>query len=695
MSTKESMTLTEALENLNSLVDAGSLSEVELSEEHTLLLHPKEEGGYWVSPTTDEMVEIVRRSLGVVHTHLQHFYKKMKGGGGKNHLFEGVKTIMVLVGEAAKKLEKFGRIFKERISESPEYLELQNFYKNHIIRDSFKEFQEKGELTDLVAPEEGVEEVSGVHLLNEIEVVKADHLYELFYLKNEMGHRFYTQDLARNIKLACDFGQYAQEYFGDDPLLQMKNWEDKSLHLFAKGILDSSWEAITRFMKRAGHYRDLDVVESLNKALMALMLAANPKNLIRQFSLKGCYLYFNDFQHYLRQALNSRFAQHLFHETSSDPFFLDVLHLMGALCTDLFSLGVKQEELKSATCEMIGRHLPKTSSRLSKALEEGYQALTEELQHHPNGPLFKAVDLIREENVAPFDPLMMGNLPQREGVLRLGREEILCLRTPSPTIQEYVHQATLVDEFKLYLVTLSQKRQKEFCLFINLQDRTSWREHARSATLEEGARKADLADVFMVVTLAKDSDFYDQKGTYLELSEASEFLEHFYDHLKEENTGYFFPKEIKERLFPDFIQSLLQAVHQGFFYGKKELLLVERLNFIELTYTLIALKFIEQVEPTRLSFVSKDSLDSEGTAIVELLALLGIVQGKKWTAGEIQECYSLLFGPTLLYRERPVHKERMERAIRMIEVLEKADDLKALLSPLFKDKTLTAPYTFS
>ena len=324
MSSKEGLSILDAVENLNKLVDADSLGEIEVTEDSLLISHKGEEAGglreiYWVhAGSSDEQTyEVIKETFRSLLEHLQTSYQnQIKGGRDTKHFAEGVSTIMVLVGETTEKLNRFGTLFKDRITHLTEYKDLQDFYRNKVIKETFIEFIKKPiskervelvkeevlekELQELLGEKEKVQEISGVHILNDLEVIKRDHLYELFYLKNEAGHNFYTYHLARNIKVACNFGEYAKEYFGDDPLLQLKNWEDKELHLRARQILKVCNRKIERFYREAMKHKGMDVVVSLHNALMALMLASNPRNLIRQFSLKGCQFYFSDFLVFLR-----------------------------------------------------------------------------------------------------------------------------------------------------------------------------------------------------------------------------------------------------------------------------------------------------------------------------------------------------------------------------------------------------------
>lgn len=683
MSPKGGLSILEAIENLNTVVDADSIDQIEVTEDARLV---PVSGEALPSLADEQTVDAIKETFRTVHTYLQNYTKKMATSDPKE-MVEGVNTIMVLVGEAAKKLDRYGAVFHERVSDFPEYKDLQSFYKDRVIRDSFKEFAKtpiragevlpeqvewEKELQELLK-EEDIEEVAGVHILNDISVIKGDRLYELFYLKNEAGQDFFTLDLARNIKLACDFGEFSEEYFGDDPLLQIKNWEDKELHLQAAALLKAAKRPLEKFYAEAMKYRELEPVMHLHNACMALMLAGNQRNLIRQFSLKGCHLYFGDFLTFLRATLNSREFEKwaIYGPPAGKPFFQNLIDLVSTLCTTLFTNKRNQEELHKATLQLIARMKHKNGKHLSDALFHANHALQTAFKHHPNGPVFKALDIVREsEEERVFDPLAMGHLPSWEWSLG----DVKILRLPSPTSQEWISIAEVVEEFKAYLHAM--KRDEHLVVF-NYQDRTSWKEHARCQALEKLAEQGEFSPHLSVITLASDTDFYKQIGAYEHLNKAGEFKEQLIDHFRDTSTGFAFPMKVSHELLGGWMSGLAEAIHTTFFKGKKELSYIERLDFIELAYHFIELKVIEVLGPSHVAFMSKDGLDVASSASVGLMAVIDPnVNHKKVEA--------LLFGPTLMLRERTILPEQFDRLYTMIRLLEKTKDYQQAFKGLFR-----------
>ncbi|NGX62158.1 MAG: hypothetical protein K940chlam9_01652 [Chlamydiae bacterium] len=688
MSSKSHLNILEAIENLNALVEVDSLSELEVTEEDHLVAHKLEEleeEEYWVAAGPDiRTLEVIRETFQCVHEYLQHFYHKMQQADDAKYLVKGVNTIMVLVGEAAKKAERLGTLFKERVTDFSEYKDLQSFYRDKVIKESFQVFthipipqekllpdQEKWEeeLKEQ-ALEEEVEEIAGVHILNDLEVIKKDHLYELFYLKNEAGHNFYTYELARTIKLACDFGVYSEEYFGDDPLLQIKNWEDKGLHILAGQMLKAAGPILEKFYKGAMQQKQMELVMLVHNGVMALMLAANSRNLIRQFSIKGCGSYFQDFLFFLREILHNREYQKflLYSPPEGTPFFHDMLRLVESFCNSLFTLGLDRKEIHNGVNNLTKIKEFSKGKSLSEVLINGYRTLQEGLAKHPSGPVFKALDTIRGEEQTPFDPLLQGNLSEPEWKVTRKEHVTTFLRVPCPITQEFIHRAFITEEFKTFLRSLLLK---ESLLYINYQDRTSWREHARSHAIEGLSSQAEFAPSLTVITLPKDTDFYHQAGVYEGLERGKEFVNQFADHLSDESTGFYFPQRLREKLFPQFVPDLLQKVYKEVFDQKPKLSYLERIDFITLVYHLLEWKSIEVLHPTYCVLSSKDGLDLGGTSSVGLLALIGAFSKHIFSQDEVEKIATLLLGPTLMIRERAVHLEQMERLASFLQLVEK------------------------
>lgn len=699
MDQKGGLSILDALDNLNTLVDVDSLEEIEVTEEQRLISHKgEEEGGareiYWVKAGPDDQtLWAIKNTFGTVHTYLKTFYQTLYKSGESQKLTEGINTIMILVGEATQKVDRFGSLFQKKIIDCEEYKALQHFYQQKVMPESFKtllrtslpskarDLEEEELIEESTLTKEEEVEQHRTHLLDDMELVRKDDYYELFYLTTEEGRHFYTHHLASHLKLACNFGLFVDQYFGDDPLLQIKNWEDKELHLRAQQLLKSASHPLEKFYVEFPLYKDREIVKLIHYGCMALFLAANPRNLIRQFSLKGCHLYFSDFLRFLREVLLHReFEKMATLGTSEEkPFFRHCSHLVASFIHNLFTQPLEREEIAEAIEKIIEESDSSgKGTSLSESLSRAHHALLRMCAHHPNGPLFKALDILcEEEEGLAYDPWMLGNLPERSWTFRKGEEEWCLLRLPAPVVQPAINHALISEEFKVFVQGCIGK---ERLLLINLQDRTSWREHARTLAIENLSLRAEYADHLTVVTLTKESDFYQQKGDYYELNDAREFIEQFLDHLGDDNTGYFFPPSVHKLLFPHFMEHLLWQIHETFFKHKKKLSCIERLDFIEVAYAFITLKLIEIVHPKYVALSSKDALDIEGISSLEVVALLSLARHQTC---EEKKRNALLFGPTLMLRDRVIQLERFDRLLSMVRLLEKREDYLTPFTSLF------------
>jgi hypothetical protein len=104
---------------------------------------------------------------------------------------------------------------------------------------------------------------------------------------------------------------------------------------------------------------------------------------------------------------------------------------------------------------------------------------------------------LRGEIGRGWDPLSHKNIPIHIFSIMGQQKEIAFLRMPAPLTQKSVHTAEIALEFEQFLkgCILGDKHQR--FLLVNLQDRTSWEEHARSEALEHFSVKEDVVRVFL------------------------------------------------------------------------------------------------------------------------------------------------------------------------------------------------------
>jgi hypothetical protein len=697
------LTIVEAVETLSRIADmnlehgVGFVKESERSTEPTPMSLTYRTVELIPSGDPENTVKEVRETFRVILNYLHNFYEKEYHYVADPEINEGIKTIMVLVGEAAKKLDKYTTLFHHHkavsVTELKEYKRLQEFYLTRISHKVDEGMLGKWILAltnRMTPPPQKPSKVTlkpkslTKHVFVDLDGVKKDSEYELFFIRKEDGTRFFNPRVIRNIKLVCDFGDYFTERKKeDDPLESLNAWQDHFAHVLAKQILHPISELATAFYHCNIKTQTSELGDCLSKALVALMLSSDAHNLLHDLSLKCSIDYLKDFEHFMRQALHTREYQKLiaYPPKKSDVESTCLLELSQALCKALFvytqgdvNLVNRIAELvKEAAREVSPEHAHASGNLIWNRLASNHAALVKMMKRHPNGPLFKVLDLLENGSYNAFDPISQNNLPHQMYSLYVDNRRIINVHLPSPIYQEFIQKATVIEEFKAFLRALDPSIGEKHLLF-NLQDRTSWREHARSIALEDLQKLSDFSNRLTVVTLPKDTEFYYQLPPYQEENHAEVFMKRFKEQIKNEESGFYFPPQIKEALFPEFVDEVIHTVHRVFFSGKNVLLREHRINFIELVYQFLELKIIELVHPSSMSFTCKDGVDIGSTASAELFLFLKLLSEEGLSERDFDLLNYVLYGSSISVRQRVILPERFQRLLNVVKTLELANE---------------------
>lgn len=650
----------------------------------------------------EETLSTVKGTFKTVHKYLQHVYQKDKKHLQDVEMQRGVKAIMVLAGEAAEKLDKCTSLFKHtykegKIEELEEYKDLRKFYLNKIV----KRFQE------VLASEEAWEEEWGAEDptldieklgLKDLETVKRDRDYELFYIRQDDGKPFFNRNLLRHIKLVSDFDEVISAAEGEDPLLRVNILIDKEAQNVADEIRNDAKNELSDFYIDAFQHQDIPIIQKMNKVTMSLLLASHPRNLLQHTAGKTCTRYFHDFQFHLREVLTSpdyiRLISHSLSET--DKLSRALVHLVHAFCYALFIRVGRRQDLIDYIHDLIkkgygGQEIARgeTSDPLTfwNDLLDIHDALASVLKGYPSGPLFKTLDIFRERDEKEgFDPIYQGNQPSYLYTFSSQSFDSKCLRLPCPTFHDHINKAEIIEEFKGYLRYLENRKELNCHLLFNLQDRTSWEEHARCQALEELSRRAEYASQLVLVTLPKRTDFYFQTDAYREVNRATDFIKLIKEQIaSNEECGFFFSKKIPRKELDGFIGKILPLIHKRVFDSKKELSRRERLDFIEVFYELLMLKILDLVKPDYFSFTCKDAVDIGPTTGAGFYTIIKMMSADvNYTKEEQDDFLWMLYGPALVTRERLVDYERLSRVMSAMSALNEGfqKDRKGFLKDL-------------
>ncbi|SCA63404.1 hypothetical protein SCG7086_AQ_00200 [Chlamydiales bacterium SCGC AG-110-P3] len=686
--------IVEAVETLSGIADLDLDTGIAVAEDHELMLQgeaaPYRSVQWLRKGENDKTLSIIRETFKVVLRYLKNFYETEYEHLHKPETIEEIKTIMVLVGEAAQKLDRCATIFKSidfpSISSLTEYRNLQKFYQTKIskridqgyVTRWLKHLPQQADDRVSNIKLRGRKKVSSKHVFVDLDTVKRDTEYELFFIRKENGTRYFNPRLIRNIKLVCDFGDYFGSDAGTDPLRDVHLWLDKVMHLAACQLAKQTESILDDFYRESRNRKVNRFGKLLRKAAIALLLAANDKNLQSNAPVKSCRQYFNDFQVFLRNALTTRQYQKMlaYPPGRSNSYRWSQMGLTQQWCSGIHHdlKGIHQlapviQELIDAGNARRSKNKKSAKGPINKLVED-HKAVSKVMKGHPQGPLMKVLDLMQEFGSHSYDPLLQHNLPNLQYNLVHQRRKISDLRLPSPTRQEFIHRARVTPEFRSFLSAYRAGHHRRHHLLINLQNRTSWREHLRSSVLEEFGRHKDFRDVVTVATLAKDTDFYYQLDPYHNVNHADQFKAQLLDLFMDKQGGYFFSTSIRKLLIGEWINGIMNAIHQFFFNGRNVLSRRARLDFIEIFHVLLELKLVDASAATSFSFTCKDGVDVGAVSSAQLYLFQKLVNNRKITSKDIEHLGTMLFAPALMVRERNTLNDRFHRAISAIKHIE-------------------------
>ncbi len=349
------LSLVDAVGTLSNIADLEFDRQIGVTQEHDLEILAEKatfHTVHWLhKEDAESTVSHVRETFKVILRYLKNFYKKEYSHVTDQSALERIKTIMVLVGEAARKLDKYTSLFKEThshsIMQTKEYRDLQEFYLRKISRTidegilgqwilalSKRSVQKKPSIK--LSGERKSPEATRVFV--DLESVKKDTEYELFYLRKEDGTRFFNPRLIRNIKLVCDFGAYFGQTKEEDPLVDIHIWQDRYYYNAAKKMVKSLKPTLDRFYQEVASYRDNPIVVKVTYGIMALMMAGNSAHLWNHAPKKYCRDYFYDFQRFMRESVQMREYQKLiaYPPKESDRVPVILLKTIHNICREMF-----------------------------------------------------------------------------------------------------------------------------------------------------------------------------------------------------------------------------------------------------------------------------------------------------------------------------------------------------------------------
>jgi hypothetical protein len=644
----------------------------------------------WLDPKQAEQNQAkIKETFSILNDYLQHLYQKERTQLNDPHTQRGIRAMMQLADEAVDKVGKYTDIFKESVSKEepiPEFQQLQQFYLSKIVTTAKKEKPEEAWEKEAEKKEEAAALDIERQALKDLESVRSDHEYELFYINKEDGMPFFNPNLLRHIRMVGNFDESLAPEDAESPLERLDVVLDRDFHTSAKEILKDAGHQLEEFYKDALKYKESEAVASLNKAVMALMLAANPRNLIHNNPGKHCDGYFIDFQTYLRETLQADDYRKFLATSpdSLDPFFRSFLKVAHLLCGLLFLRVGAHADILGFLQKLVEKE--KGLPSFWETLMRIDHAIRSELKRFPSGPLLKILEAFREEREKEgFDPILQKNPPSQLFAISSDNMHMTFLHLPCPVHQEFIDKAEVVGEFKGFLRYMGGKKH----LLVNLQDRTSWKEHNRSLRIEELPKEAEFGTNLIVMTLAKNTEFYHQSQDYAAVDDAKAFCAQLKEQVESgEQCGFYFPSHFQSE---KIAAPIIDMVHDRFFEKKPVLTRRERLDFIEIFYFFLLLRILDKEQPDSASFTCKDAID---TGAAQSAAFYGFARmlsrDTPWSEEDKNFFLFSLYAPALLVRHRPIDSQRLLRTVSALGHFESAlkkgrDKILKACADLFPD----------
>lgn len=698
--------LLDAVEALSSIVETPW--EIESFEGRELDGDKNWKHAGWLKGGNKEaVVSQIKSIFKVILTHLTDYYQEDRNAREFSENNEKIKSIMLIVGQAAKKIDRYTNLFHSKtvhsVTETREYRQLQDFYKKKISKSIDEAVLGKWILaltsqafkdqSKIISQEKRLD---AGHVFVDLESVKNDTEYELFFIRKQDGSRFFNARLIKNITLVCDFGLKIGQDIDNDPLIDLSIWSDRYGLNVASRILKKSKTTINHFFPAITQHKESIICSNIHKALIALFSASNPDRLLGSGSSKGCLSYLGDFQMYLRSALETRAYQHMiaFPEQEFRSEDKAAKKVIDILLHELYESSGSDERLDSYVSFLVNKSRealpgePKKGNGIWSRLASDYAALHKYLRNHPHGPLNKVLNLLEDGDYNFFDPYLQQRMPETIYEIDSKGKMIHVHILPSPTKQESIDEAIVIDEWLGYL---HSKVDSENIVLFNFQDNTSWREYSRAGALEKLQSGAGFEGFLKVVTLPKDTEFYHQEMPYDNVNQLSTFKGHIRDQVLGSQTGFYFPDEVKAVITAEWIDGMTALINRQFFSGKNVLSREARLAFIEIFYAFLELKIIEILQPTDLFFTCKDGVDISPSAAAEVFVLLKLINRSEITQEDMDLLTGILYKPALLSRERALLSGRAERMLGAIKIMaanDLGDKFKAELAPYLKSDSV-------
>jgi hypothetical protein len=599
--------------------------------------------------------ERIKKSFDILSKYLNSLYSSKQMLLKDKDYLSSLKAVMVIAEEAYGKLDLVSKIFGESKDALGEhefstlfdfYLKKVNYKVEHIVGEAFRhaELEQKMADTDLRG-------------IRNLEVIRKDKEYELFFIKDEDGQNHFSKNLMRHAQLLGTFDELFLSFSGEDPFIKMKFVDDRLKQKRCLQIRTSIQPKVDYFIKESYRYKKHPFIALSVQALMALFLSANPAFVLQNDPLKACFEFTNDLFLFLDALVDKPdfYKTEVRNNLLQDKGIIGAQGFVKAILSDLFFSKSDSSVMAEYLYVFVKKPDFQNFAPMSffDHLLSFDQALRAYLLNFPSGPIMKALDFMKED-IKPqkFAP-MRAKLPENNFDFFVKNKEISIVHLPSPTIQKDILFAEIDPFFESLLSTIKDAKS----LLIDLED-----PHDPYAKARLNAIFKDVSDTLEVVNIPRKGMFYEQTDVHAFIEDAEEFKAYFAQLAFE-----------KENLYGNCglnakkLTKLVNFIHEVFFDKKQKLEMKDRLNFIELCNVLIGFDLMHEHDVDNVFIVCKDGIDHSNAYSLSLYAFASLINHDNLLTEKTFELFiSSLMGPSLMLRDRLIFEDSLVRMCSML-----------------------------
>lgn len=268
-----------------------------------------------------------------------------------------------------------------------------------------------------------------------------------------------------------------------------------------------------------------------------------------------------------------------------------------------------------------------------------------------------------------YDAHLHGDIPTVIYTFSTKDKNIKVVRTANTTYDRHLQHGSnavtteIIPEFTHYIQTIAKQGKKH--LYINYIARQRNSDHNEATVIENLEKDLLYRSALSVISIARNSAFYNQLEPYSEISSAEAFKTAFIAELfADESTGhYHWPLVMDRTAWKDTAIGILNVVHANYFDGSSTMTVDERKQFIDVAYVKMTEYLINFLQPDVVNLSCAISIERGPVAYTLLYIDLLLQQKEQIDLNDLQVISTLVYGPGAIFRNRSIDPNHNYRFI--------------------------------